>query len=289
MDTRSKGAANSESVEARRRRRQEDETLGRMAWAESTRTGANLPAATTADLADLGAKVRRGLLEGLTTVDAVMRSGANTATFGLADNLAAGAYAVLGKGGEGDFLTRYGRLYQDELRQDEIYRRERPIATAVGELGMTAATGAGAAVKGARVISRLPARSKGIIGERMSDGKTLLSGDIPIKRGRRLDLEGGGHTFTDHQTTRGKIVEAKLGPTAKLTKQQKRAQAQFGPSYRYDHWSFDDVGRLIGGAAAGAQQGLDEVSDRVRAAIEARRRRQGAGVRVPEPQGSGRR
>ncbi|MFM8375702.1 MAG: hypothetical protein ACKN9P_06530, partial [Phenylobacterium sp.] len=80
MDTRSKGAAKAESVEARRRRRKEDEGLGRMAWAESTRTGANLPAATTADLAALGAKVRHGLLEGLTTVYAVMRSGANTAT-----------------------------------------------------------------------------------------------------------------------------------------------------------------------------------------------------------------
>ena len=274
MDTRSKVAAKAESVEARRRRRQEDEDLGRMAWAESTRTGANLPAATTADLAALGAKVRRGLMEGLTTVDAVMRSGANTATFGLADNLAAGAYAVLGKGGEGDFLTRYGRLYQDELRQDEIYRRERPIATAVGELGMTAATAAGAAIRGARVVSTLPARSKGIIGERMSDGRTILSGDIPINHGRRLDLKGGGHTFTDHQTTRGKIVEAKLGPTAKLSHAQRRAQAQFGPRYRYDHWSFDDVGRVIRGAAAGAQQGLDEVSDRVRAALEDRRRAQ---------------
>lgn len=274
MDTRSKVAAKAESVEARRRRRQEDEGLGRMAWAESTRTGANLPAATTADLAALGAKVRHGLLEGLTTVDAVMRSGANTATFGLADNLAAGANAVLGKGGEGDFLTRYGRLYQDELRQDETYRRERPIATAVGELGMTAATAAGAAIRGARVVSTLPARSKGIIGERMSDGRTILSGDIPINHGRRLDLKGGGHTFTDHQTTRGKIVEAKLGPTAKLSHAQRRAQAQFGPRYRYDHWSFDDVGRVIGGAAAGAQQGLDEVSDRVRAALEDRRRAQ---------------
>lgn len=274
MDTRSKVAAKAESVEARRRRRQEDEGLGRMAWAESTRTGANLPAATTADLAALGAKVRHGLLEGLTTVDAVMRSGANTATFGLADNLAAGANAALGKGGEGDFLTRYGRLYQDELRQDETYRRERPIATAVGELGMTAATAAGAAIRGARVVSTLPARSKGIIGERMSDGRTILSGDIPINHGRRLDLKGGGHTFTDHQTTRGKIVEAKLGPTAKLSHAQRRAQAQFGPRYRYDHWSFDDVGRVIGGAAAGAQQGLDEVSDRVRAALEDRRRAQ---------------
>ena len=106
----------------------------------------------------------------------------------------------------------------------------------------------------------------------MSDGRTILSGDIPINHGRRLDLKGGGYTFTDHQTTRGKIVEAKLGPNEKLSHAQRRAQAQFGPLHRYDHWSFDDVGRGIGGAAAGAQQGLDEVSDRVRAALEARRR-----------------
>jgi hypothetical protein len=273
MDTRSQGVSKTESVEARRRRQQEDESLGRMAWAESTRTGANVPAATTADLVALGARVRAGLLEGLTTADAVVRSAANTATFGFADNAAAGANAVLGMGGEGDFPTRYGRLYQEELDKDQTYRRERPIATAVGELGMTALTAGGVAKKGAMLVSTLPAKTKGFIGERMSDGRTLLSGDIPIKHRRRLDLEGGGHTFTDHQTTRGRVVEAKLGPTARLSKQQRRAQAQLGPRYRYDHWSFDEVGRVIGGAAAGAQQGLDEVSDRVRTALEARKRR----------------
>jgi delta 1-pyrroline-5-carboxylate dehydrogenase len=62
-------------------------------------------------------------------------------------------------------------------------------------------------------------------------------------------------------------------PAWAATNPQRRAQAQFGPRYRYDHWSFDDVGRVVGGAAAAAQQGLDEASDRVRNALEARRRR----------------
>jgi hypothetical protein len=273
MDRKNAPLATVEGPEARRRRRQEDEGLGRMAWAESTRSGANLPAATTEDLIALGAQVRAGLGEGLSIADAVMRSAANTATFGLADNLSAGANALLGQGGEGDFLTRYDRLYQDELWQDETYRRERPIATAAGELGMTLATATGAAMKGARVVSGLPSKTKGVIGERMSDGKTLLRGDLPIKHHKRIDLQGGGHTFADHQTVRGGIVEAKLGPKARLTNPQRRAQAQFGPRYRYDHWSFNDVGRVIGGAAAAAQQGLDEASDRVRDALEARKRR----------------
>ena len=273
MDRNTPPLAAVEGTEARRRRRQEDEGLGRIAWAQSTRSGANLSAATTEDLIALGAQVRAGLGEGLSIADAVMRSAANTATFGLADNAEAGFNAIVGKGGEGDFLTRYDRLYQDELRQDETYRRERPIANAAGELGMTLATAAGAAKRGALAVSRLPSRTKGVIGERMSDGKTLLSGDLPIKHHKRINLQGGGHTFADHQTVRGGIVEAKLGPKARLTNPQRRAQAQFGARYRYDHWSFDDVGRVVGGAAAAAQQGLDEASDRVRNALEARRRR----------------
>jgi hypothetical protein len=121
----------------------------------------------------------------------------------------------------------------------------------------------GAANAGAKAVSRLPPKIKGKVGERMSDGRTLLSGDIPVRHGKRLNLRGGGHTFTDHQTVRGKIVEAKLGPTARLTGPQRRAQAEFGPRYRYDHWSFDDVGRVIGGAVAGAQQGLGRISDEI--------------------------
>ena len=161
MDRKNAPLAAVEGAEARRRRRQEDEGLGRMAWAESTRSGANVPAATTEDLIAMGAQVRAGLGEGLSMADAVMRSAANTATLGLADNAAAGVNALLGQGGEGDFLTRYDRLYQDELRKSETYGRERPITTAAGELGMTLATATGAAIKGARVVSGLPSKTKG--------------------------------------------------------------------------------------------------------------------------------
>ena len=123
----------------------------------------------------------------------------------------------------------------------------------------------GAARSGAGAVSQLPSRTKGQIGERMSDGRTLLSGEIPIKHGKRLNLEGGGHTFTDHQTKSGKVVEAKLGPQAQLTLRQKQAKGELGSRYRHDQWTFDDVGRVVGGAAVAAQQGIGRASTEIQA------------------------
>lgn len=247
------------SAEQRYLRRQEDEELGRIAWAESTRSGLNLAGATTADLRMLGSKVRSGLLEGASIADAVVRAAADTATFGLADEVSAGADALLGGGGQGSLAERYGRLHAQEQRIDQFNRENLPVSTAAGEAGMAALTFKGSAGAASNVVARLPSRVKGQIGERMSDVRTVLSGDIPVRHGRRLDLQGGGHTFTDHQTVRGKVVEAKLGPKGRLSPRQLQAQAEFGPKFRYDHWSFDDVGRLVGGAVVGAQQGIGRV------------------------------
>lgn len=261
------------SAEEQHARRRTDEDLGRMAWARSTRTGFNLPAPTTADLRVLGARVRAGLTEGLGIADAAVRSAADTATLGLVDEFAAGANTLLGGGGKGGFAERYRRLHAQEQSLDDYNHEHRPLATAVGEIGMEAATFKGVAGAGSKAVSRLPSRVKGKVGERMSDARTLLSGDIPVKHGKRLNLEGGGHTFTDHQTVRGSVVEAKLGPTASLSNRQRQAQAELGPRYRYDHWSFDDVGRVVGGAVVGAQQGLERISNDVQDALYARQRR----------------
>lgn len=251
------------SAEEQHLRRQEDEELGRVAWARSTRSGANLGAPTNADLRALGANVRAGLVEGALIADAAVRAAADTATFGLADEISAGANALLGAGGEGTLAERYDKLHAQEPAIDRFNREHRPNATAVGELGMAALTFKGSANFASKALGRLPSRAKGKIGERMSDARTILSGDIPVKHGKRLNLKGGGHTFADHQTVRGRVVEAKLGPTAGLTPRQRQAQAELGPSYRYDHWIFDDVGRVIGGAATGAQQGIGRISDNV--------------------------
>lgn len=261
------------SAEEQHVKRQSDEELGRFVWANSTRTGSNFSATTTADLRSLGAQVREALNEGMGFADAAVRAAADTATLGLADEISAGANALIGGGGRGGFAERYGRLHAQEQSIDNYNHEKRPVATTMGEVGMTALTFKGAAGAGAKAVSKLPSRVKGKVGERMSDARTLLSGDIPVKHGKRLNLEGGGHTFTDHQTIRGKVVEAKLGPSASLSNRQRQAQAELGPRYRYDHWSFDDVGRVVGGAVAGAEQGLGQLSDYAQDALYRPKRR----------------
>lgn len=273
MQTRIKQSGQTLSAEDHSLRRQEDEELGRVAWAKSTRSGLNLSAPTTADLRALGAKVRAVVVEGAMTADAAVRAAADTATFGLADEMSAGANALIGAGGEGTLAERYGRLHAQEQAIDEFNREHRPIATAAGELGMAALTFKGSASAASKALSRLPTGVKGKIGERMSDVRTILSADVPVKHGKRLNLNGGGHTFTDHQTARGKIVEAKLGPKAKLSPRQRQAQAEFGPRYRHDNWSFDDVGRVVGGAVVGTQDGIGRISDHVQDTLFGRQRR----------------
>ena len=59
-----------------------------------------------------------------------------------------------------------------------------------------------------------------------------------------------GSTIADHVTLRGRKVEAKFGPTAKLRPSQIRATEELGPDYRVDWWGPGHVGRLTGPAAA---------------------------------------
>lgn len=261
------------SAEQQHARRQSDEALGLALWSHSTKTGVNLSAPTTADLRALGAKARAGLAEGIGFADAAVRAAADVASFGLADEISAGANALVGAGGQGTLAERYDRLHAQEQDLDSYNHEHRPIATTLGEVGMTALTFKGATGAGSKMVGGLSSRMKGKVGERMSDARTLLSGDIPVRHGKRLNLAGGGHTFTDHQTLGGKVVEAKLGPTAKLTNRQQQAKAELGSRYRYDHWSFNDVGRVVGGAAVSAQQGLGQLSDYVQDALYHPKRR----------------
>lgn len=101
------------NAEEQQRRRQEDEDLGRSAWALSTRDGSNIRAPTTADLRALGARLRRAVEEGAGMADAAVRAGADTVTFGLADEIAAGADTLLS--GAGDLPYDYAAVEQAYL------------------------------------------------------------------------------------------------------------------------------------------------------------------------------
>ena len=128
------------SAEQQRKRRDEDELLGRLVWAASTRDGTNLAAPTTADLKALGATVRAQAAEGARIADAAVRAAADTATFGLADEMSAGANVLMGYGGQGAVSDRYARLHAEEMQKDEANRETRPLAVKAGELGMAMLT-----------------------------------------------------------------------------------------------------------------------------------------------------
>lgn len=99
-------------------------------------------------------------------------------------------------------------------------------------------------------IDTLTSKQKGDLGEALSLAKTLARLQIPAGLGKKIDLKGGGYTIADHLTRAGDIVEAKFGEYARLTKQQKRAQIEYGPDkYRHDRWRKEDVGKISGYAA----------------------------------------
>ena len=96
-------------------------------------------------------------------------------------------------------------------------------------------------------ISALTSKQKGDLGEALSYAKTLARLELPASVRKRVDLKGGGYTIADQITRAGHIVEAKFGEYARLSKQQKRAQAEYGPDkYRHDRWRPEDVGKISG-------------------------------------------
>lgn len=90
------------------------------------------------------------------------------------------------------------------------------------------------------------AKDKGEMGEALSKFRTYANFDIPLKGKRRFYLDGGGYTIPDHDTLRGKHVEAKAGLDADLKGPQKRAFSQLGAKYRVDHFLPEDLGSLLG-------------------------------------------
>jgi len=104
-------------------------------------------------------------------------------------------------------------------------------------------------------IAGLDKAAKGQVGETLSRLKTVVRGDEIIGTQKRVGLGNGRYTVADEvgvnpRTNEGFIGESKMGPGARLTKNQKLAQKQYGDLYILDRWRFSDVGRAAGGAAA---------------------------------------
>lgn len=88
--------------------------------------------------------------------------------------------------------------------------------------------------------------TKAKIGEAGSVVRTIARGDtVASMDKRRVKLEKGSYTYPDLRTTGGKLVEAKAGVAARISKQQTHAYQQFGDTYRVDHVLPKDQGALI--------------------------------------------
>lgn len=87
---------------------------------------------------------------------------------------------------------------------------------------------------------------KGEMGEALSRLRTYMNLDIPLRGKRRLYLDGGGFTVPDHDTLFGQHVEAKAGPSVRLSNPQNRANDQDGLNFRVDHVLPEDLGSLLG-------------------------------------------
>jgi|GEM_PF-3994877 len=182
--------------------------------------------------------------------DTFVRSAANTATFGLADNAEAAADAAFGGGGSGDWAHRYQNELNQQKQRDVYDSIHRGVAKRLGEIGGVGLDFLGGAEGGVAWSEGLPSVAKGKLGEALSVGKTLLKRDVPVKY-QAVKRLARSYTRADHLTADGTYVEAKFGPKASLSNAQTRAQTELGPQYRVDWWLPKHVGYIGGGAAGG--------------------------------------
>ncbi|MDP3852889.1 MAG: hypothetical protein Q8Q77_04140 [Phenylobacterium sp.] len=127
----------------------------------------------------------------------------------------------------------------------EAMQRDAVVGSHFGRIGDVAGT---------KWADGLHFTKKGKLGERMSMIKTRLQGQVPIDMHKKRKVSGG-HTFIDHATKAGSVIEAKFGRGARFSKPQIQARLKFGPQYRVDWWLPEHVGRAVGGPLAlfGAQ------------------------------------
>jgi hypothetical protein len=123
----------------------------------------------------------------------------------------------------------------------------RPISTE--DAAIAALTGGAigkfAGQRASRAANNLSVQAKGRVGEKLSEGRSLLRWQLPTDTQARIQLNNRRTTVADHVTRVGP-VEAKFGPTAKLSRNQRAAAAQFGEDYRIDSFLPEDVGRIVG-------------------------------------------
>lgn len=242
---------------------------GHEEWVLATRDGRPVLARTEAELEALGRSViarkakaaaqkvgrvfgdRRDWREAGLQIDTAVRGAAHTLTGGDENYIAAGADALLGKGGSDDLGDRYRANLAREEARDDYDRTHRSAARMIGETAGLGLIYKLAERRGTNWSRQLPPRQKGELGERLSQVKTVASGDLPIAWQARLPVSGGV-TRADHATLRGRYVESKLGSYAQLSPRQREAVAEYPGVYRVDRWQDHHVGRIAGAGGVAA-------------------------------------
>ncbi|MFM8820397.1 MAG: hypothetical protein ACKOD3_07655 [Phenylobacterium sp.] len=137
------------------------------------------------------------------------------------------------------------------MTQDLLGGRPISFDEALQSAGLSRATSSLVAPVVATRVNRLPPSEKGKLGERLSEGRSHLRGDAPREGGKpRVPVGGGKVAIPDHQTQSGLYVEAKFGPSADLTKNQKKAFSLDPDGFRLDHFLPQDVGAATAAIAS---------------------------------------
>ncbi len=178
--------------------------------------------------------------EPVSQVETALRSIADSLALGQANRIAAGANTAIGLGGPGGIRQRFDHNLAEQESRDRYDAIHRPQARRIGGLlgaALSMELGGTAAVSAA---GRLPPMAKGTLGEGLSALKTVSKGDWPVRFQVRTPLSRS-HTIADHLTRGGTTVEAKFGPTARLSRSQQRAFDELGRHYRVDWWGPEHV------------------------------------------------
>lgn len=147
------------------------------------------------------------------------------------------------------------------LAQDALNRRPVSVDNAIESAHVGGVSGGVLDGLATHAVAAAPSRVKGFVGERMSDFKTLARGRIPHGQ-KPVPLRGGGASIPDQKQTHeflwwGELdapeyLESKMGPSARLSRAQRRLRAENPDRFMIDAWRFRDVGRaasLMGGPA----------------------------------------
>lgn len=163
--------------------------------------------------------------------------------------------AALGGAVGGVATLRYGPMHggaiggaSEAAASDAAAGRIPSAERAIGAAHGGALLGKAGDVIGTYGTASLPRRLKGEVGEALSYGKTLARGKVPAWKKRHADVGGGKFSIPD-QKIGDDYLEAKMGPYADLTRNQRLLQAKLnreGKELLIDAWQFRDVGKAAG-------------------------------------------